>query len=190
VDRDVAAISNLFWSSALAEFKEGLDKEMDILKRIEVDLPRQLTVEIVKALHRGSNEITQHLKKIIAQQSVFTDPGKRRFLFEAPVEKIHKMTHKLSEKQPRMDKRAKQNQQALALLEEVEKLKSRLQRKLEAAAALKAGVSCIGSDQLLEAMLEKVMSVMYLPHWIPPKPAKWDGKSKLPSNINTYQATM
>jgi serine/threonine protein kinase len=190
VDRDVAAINNLFWSSALAEFEEGLDKERDILKRIEVEIPKQLTTDIVKALHRGANEINQHLKKIIAQQSVFTDPGKCRFLLEAPVEKIHKMTQKLSEKRPGIGERSKQSKQALTLLEHVETLKSRLQRKLEAAAALKAGAGRIGSDQLLEAMLEKVLSVMYLPHWTPPEPAKWGGKTKLPSDINTYQATM
>ena len=190
VDRDTAAINNLFWSSALAEFEEGLDKEGNILKRIEVEIPKQVTADLVKALHRGADEITQCLKKIIAQQSVFTDPGKRRFLLEAPVEKIHKMTQKLSEKQPRVGERSKQSQQALTLLENVEILKSRLQRKLEAAAALKAGTDRIGSDQLLEAMLEKVLSVMYLPHWTPPEPAKWGGKSKLPSDINTYQATL
>jgi serine/threonine protein kinase len=190
VDRDVAAISNMFWSSVLAEFEEGLDKELDILKRIEVEIPKQLKTDIVKALHRGASEITQRLKKIIARQSVFTDPGKRRFLLEAPVEKIRKMTQKLSEKQSRIGGQAQQSQQALILLEHVEMLKSRLQRKLEAAAALKAGAFRIGSDQLLEAMLEKVLSVMYLPHWIPPEPAKWGGKSKLPSDINTYQATM
>jgi serine/threonine protein kinase len=190
VDRDVAAISILFWSSALAEFEEGLDKEMDILKRIEVEIPKNLTAEIVKALHRGSNEINLQLKKTISKQSVFTDPGKCRFLVEAPVEKIRKMTQKLSEKQSRTGEPANQTQQVLALLEHIERLKSRLQLKLEASAALKAGAGRMAADQLLEAMLEKVLSVMYLAHWIPPEPAKWSGISKLPSDINTYQATM
>jgi serine/threonine protein kinase len=190
VERDVAAIGSLFWSSALAEFEEGLDKEMDILKRIEVEIPKSLTADIVKALHRGSNEITQQLKKIIAKQSVFTDPGKCRFLIEAPVEKIRKMTQKLSEKRPETSDPTDQRRQALTLLERIEKLKDRLQRKLEGAAALKAGTPRISSDQLLEAMLEKVFGTMYLPNWIKPEPAKWSGKSKLPSDINTYQATM
>ena len=190
VERDVAAIGSLFWSSALAEFDENLDKDIDILKRIEVEIPKSMTADIVKALHRGSNEITQQLKKIIARQSVFTDPGRRRFLLEAPVEKIRKMTQKLSEKQPGNGNPAGQRRQALTLLEHIEKLKDRLQRKLEAAAALKAGAASISSDQLLEGMLEKVFTTMYLAHWVKPEPAKWSGKSKLPSDINTYQATM
>ena len=190
VERDAAAIGALFWSSALAEFEEGLDKEMDILKRIEVEIPKYLTAEIVKALHRGSNEITQRLKKIISRQSVFTDPGKCRFLIEAPAEKIRKMTQKLSEKRSGTGEPTGQHQQALTLLELIERLKDRLQRKLEAAAALKAGTSRISSDQLLEAMLERVYSAMYLSHWTPPEPVKWSGKSQLPSDINTYQATM
>jgi serine/threonine protein kinase len=190
IERDVAAIGALFWSSALAEFEEGLDKELDILKRIEVEIPKSLTADIVKSLHRGSSEITQRLKKIIARQSVFTDPEKCSFLIEAPVEKIRKMTQKLSEKQAGTGEPTGQRRQALALLEGIEKLKDRLQRKLEAAAALKAGARSISSDQLLEAMLEKVFSAMYLAHWTKPEPAKWNGKSKLPSDINTYQATM
>jgi serine/threonine protein kinase len=190
VERDVAAIGSLFWSSALAEFEESLDKDIDILRRIEVEIPKSLTADFVKALHRGSNEITLKLKNIIARQSVFTDPGKCRFLLEAPVEKIRKMTQKLSEKQPDTGNPAGQRRQALTLLEHIEKLKDRLQRKLEAAAALKAGASRISSDQLLEGMLEKVFTTMYLPHWVKPEPAKWSGKSKLPSDINTYQATI
>jgi serine/threonine protein kinase len=190
VERDVEAIGSLFWSSALAEFEEGLHKEMDVLKRIEVGIPKSLTTDLVKALHRGSSNITQQLKKIIAQQSVFTDPGKCRFLVEAPVEKIRKMTQKLSEKQAGTSEPANQHLQALNLLEHIEKLKDRLQRKLEAAAALKAGTRRISSDQLLDAMLEKVFSSMYLSHWTRPEPAKWNGKAKLPSDINTYQATM
>jgi serine/threonine protein kinase len=190
VERDVAAIGSLFWSSALAEFEESLDREMDILKRIEVEIPKNLTADFVKALHRGSNEFTQRLKKIIAKQTVFTDPGKCRFLLEAPVEKIQKMTQKLSEKRPGTGEPSDSHQLALNLLEQIERLKDRLQRKLEAAAALKAGANRMGADQLLEAMLEKVLSAMYLSHWNPPEPAKWSGKSKLPSDINTYQATM
>ena len=190
VERDVAAIGSLFWSSALAEFEEGLEKETDILKRIEVEIPRSLTADIVKALHRGSNEINQKLKRIIAKQSVFTDPGKCRFLVEAPVEKIRKMTQKLSEKQSETGNPADQHRQALTLLRDIEKLKDRLQRKLEAAAALKTGTRRISADQLLEAMLEKVFSAMYLAHWTRPEPAKWKGKSKVPPDINTYQATM
>jgi len=190
VDRDVAAINMLFWNSALAEFEEGIEKDKDILTRIEVAIPKTLTADIIKHLHRGCDQITLRLKNVISRQSVFTDPEKCRFLSEAPVEKIRKMTKKLSEAPSGSDERATQRRQALELLRQIESLKGRLQRKFEAAAALKAKAGGIGSDQLLEAMFERVLSAMYLPHWSAPEPAKWGGKSDLPSDIATYQATM
>ena len=100
------------------------------------------------------------------------------------------MTKKLSEAPSGSDERATQRRQALELLKRIESLKGRLQRKLEAAAALKAKAEGIGSDQLLEAMFERVLNAMYLPHWTAPEPAKWRGKSDLPSDIATYQATI
>ncbi len=190
VDRDVAAINMLFWNSAMAELEEGLDKDNDILTRVEVAIPKTFTTDIIKPLHRGCHQIALQLKNVISQQSVFTDPEKCRFLSEAPVEKIRKMTQKLSEAPSGSDERATQRRQALELLKRIESLKGRLQRKLEAAAALKAKAGRIGSDQLLEAMFERVRSAMYLPHWSAPEPSKWSGKSDLPSDIATYQATM
>ena len=86
--------------------------------------------------------------------------------------------------------RAYDGRQALELLKRIESLKSGLQRKLEAAAALKANAGSIAADQLLQAMFEKVFNSMYLSHWSPPEPAKWPGKSELTTDIATYQATM
>jgi hypothetical protein len=186
----VAAISTLFWNSAMAEFEEGIDKDKDVLTRVEVIIPKTMIADIIKALHRGGDQIALKLKNIISRQSVFSDPQKCRFLIEASVEKIEKMTKKLSDAQPGSGEHTKQRQQALELLEQIQSAKNRLQRKLEAAAALKAKAGRIAADQLLEAMFERVQTAMYLPHWTMPQPAKWSGKSDLPTDIATYQATM
>jgi hypothetical protein len=190
VERDVAAVNMLFWNSAMAEFEEGMENDKDVLTRVEVVIPKSLTADIIKALHRGGDQIALRLKNVISQQSVFSDPGKCRFLIEAPVEKIHKMTKKLADAQPGSAEHTRQRRQALELLEHILSLKTRLQRKLEAAAALKAKAVSIAADQLLEAMFERVQNTMYLPHWNVPQPAKWGGKSDLPDDITTYQATM
>ena len=101
------------------------------------------------------------------------------------------MTRKLTQEQPGAAEHAKQRHEALALLEQIESLKSRLQRKFEAAAALKANAGRIAADQLLEAMFERVFNLMYQAHWSPPDPVKWQGPYDLPEeNIATYQATM
>ena len=174
----------------MAEFEEGLSKEKDILTRVEVAIPKVLMADIIKALHRGCDQMTLRLNNAIQQQSVFSDPEKCKFLRDAPVQKIEKMTKKLSETQAGSGEHAKQRLQALELLEHIQALKSRLQRKLEAAAALKANADRIASDQLLEAMFSRVFNAMYLAHWTTPEPVKWGGKSNLPSDIATYQATM
>jgi serine/threonine protein kinase len=190
VERDVAAINLLFWKSALAELEEGLAGDAETLARIEVHVPKALMADIIKALHRGCDQISLKVKKIIAKQTIFSGHEKCQFLLEAPVEKIQKMTRKLSQEQPGSNERVKQSQQALELLERIGTLKNRLQRKLEAAAALKTNAGSIPCDQLLEAMFERVFSVMYLSHWPPAEPDKWQGKSELPTDIATYQATM
>jgi serine/threonine protein kinase len=191
VERDVAAIQLIFWQSAIAELEESLAQDAEVLTRLEIVIPKPLVADIIRALHRGCDRVSSHLTRVITQQSIFSEGQRRQFLLEAPVEKIHKMTRKLSQEQPGANERVKQRQDALDLLERIETLKGRLQRKLEAAAALKANAGRITADQLLEAMFERVFNIMYLPHWSSPEPTKWQGPSNLSAeNIATYQATM
>ncbi len=190
MERDVSAINRLFWNSAIAEFEESIEKEKDILARVEVIIPKVLIAVLIRSLHRGGDMLSHQLKNVIATQTLFSDPGRRQFLTDAAVEKIQKMTKKLSGTPPG-GRQTKQHQQALELLECIQALKSRLQRKFEAAAALKAKAGRIPADQLLEAMFDRVQSAMYLSHWTTPQPAKWRGKIELPADdIATYQATM
>jgi serine/threonine protein kinase len=191
VERDVAAINLIFWTSAIAELEESLAQDAEVLTRLEIVIPKPLVADIIRALHRGCDRISSRLTRVITQQSIFGGEERRQFLLDAPAEKIRKMTRKLTQEQPGAAEHAKQRHEALALLEQIESLKSRLQRKFEAAAALKANAGRIAADQLLEAMFERVFNLMYQAHWSPPDPVKWQGPSDLPEeNIATYQATM
>lgn len=188
--KEVSKINKIFWKSAIAEFQEAMTEQADTFRRVEVTVPPLLVPHIVKAMHFGCDQTGALLAETVSRQSVFTGRHKCQFLLDAPVEKISKMKLKLQEEEQHGGWRAQQRAQALGVLDNVEHLKSRLQRKLEAAAALKATGGAVGADQLLEAMFEHVFGAMYLPTWPDLQPAKWTGRSNLPEDITTYQATM
>ncbi len=190
LNKEVADISRTFWKSAIAEFQEAMDNNLDTFSRVEVAVPEALLPKIVKALHSECDHLGSVLAETVSRQSVFTDRQKCQYLLDVPVEKISRMKSKLLREAPGKGWRSQRRVQALEVLDRVERLKARMQRKLEAAAALKATGGAIGADQLLEAMFEWVFSAMYPPNWPDPKPAKWTGSSDLPEDITTYQATM
>ncbi len=189
LDKDIARINRLFWNSAVAEFQDAMAKHKPTFNRVEVAVPEAILTDIVKILHRGCDELATALANTVSKQSVFTGREKCQFLMDASVEKIQQMKKKLELEQPG-GKRAEHRGQALEVLARIETIKSALTRKLEAAAALKSTGAPIWADQLLEAMFQRVYSVMYLPHWPILSPSKWDGKTTLPTDITTYQATM
>ena len=188
--REVIRINSPFWRSAIAEFQEAMARQVHTFSRVEVRVPPSLLPEIVKALHRDCDRIGSALADTVSRQVIFSGREKCQFLMDAPVEKIGRMKKKLLAEKRSGGWRARQRVQALEVLDRIEQLKIRLQRKLEAAAALKTTVGAISADQLLEAMFERVYSAMYLPHWPHLTPAKWSGVSSLQEDIETYQATM
>jgi hypothetical protein len=190
MDKDVGYINKTFWSSAIAELNQAIASDGDILERIEIAVPRSIVPNLVKSLHSVSNRITTSLAKTISQQTVFTGRDKHQFLLDATVAKIGQMKKKLNQQKPGSIKRNQQKEKALAVLNRIEEKKNRLQRKLEAAAALKAMIGIISADQLLEAMLEQVFTHMYLPQWPAVEPKKLKGRTSVTVDVTTYQATM
>ncbi len=186
LEKDIIRISSLFWNSATAEFREAMQKHGKVLTRIEAAVPAAMLADIVRALHQECDQITGHVAAAVNGQSFFTSETKRRFLLEAPAAKIRQMKTKLVQ-----DPQGRhQREQALEFFERLEGMKGHLQRKLEAAALLKATGAPIAADQLLEAIFQKVFSAMYLPQWPSLAPARWQGGSRVPEDIATYQATM
>ena len=183
---DIAAINRLFWNSAIAEFQEQILKHRSILTRVEVAIPKAFIKRIIKALHKDIDQITKSISRLVNEQSFFPSPEKRSYLLEASAEKIRHMKHKLiSDSQ-----KAQQYEAILDFFKHLQLLKDHLQRKLEAAAQLKATGAPIAADQLLEAMFQHVFGILYLSDWPAMAPAKWRGSVNLPADITAYQATM
>jgi serine/threonine protein kinase len=190
MDKEMAQIHQMFWGSARGEFKENLKAYKDILERIEVAVPRSMVPTIIKALHGGCNHISSALAGIVSQQSVFTGKEKCQYLLDASVEKIGMMKRKLIREKPGSIQRNQQRERALQVLDRIEDKKVHLQRKLEAAAALKTKVGTVPADQLLEAMFGQVYHTMYLSHWPTAEPVQWKAQPDADVDIATYQATI
>lgn len=189
LDKDIARINRLFWNSSVAEFRDAMVRHHSAFTRVEVAVPESIIPDIVKTLHRGCDELATDLANTVSRQTVFSGREKCQFLMDASVEKIRKMRKKL-EMEESGGQRAKHRGQALEVLTSIETTKKALERKLEAAAALKSTGAPIWADQLLQTMFQRVYSAMYLPHWPALAPSKWDSMSHLPIDITTYQATI
>lgn len=186
---EVVTINGLFWNSAIAEFRETMQYHTALFTQMEIAVPAVFVADLIKALHRDSDRIVRSINQMIDEQSLFTSPEKRAFLKNAPVEKIRQMKNKVAQ-EINSAGTAPHQDQVFSLLEQLEIDKDHLQRKLEAAAALKTTATSMAADQLLEAMFEHVFATMYLSHWPALNPAKWTGHSHLPIDVTTYQATM
>jgi serine/threonine protein kinase len=191
LDADVGKISYIFWNSASAELREAIEKHLSLFLQIDVRVPDDFIPIIIKALHCDADQLNKATIQIVEEQKLFTDPAKCKFLRQAPVDKIRQMKTKLLQDMvSTVDKDAKQKQM-LRLLDRLEKHKAHYERKLEAAALLKAAQTSITADQLLEAMFQYVCSQMHLPHWpVLDHPSKWQSAAHLPIDIATYQATV
>lgn len=190
LDKDMARINRLFWSSAVAEFKQSLAVDMGIIERIEVAVPASMLVDIVRSLHAGCDDLSAALAKTVSQQSVFVGREKCQFLLDVSVDKITAMKQKLLQETPHDAKKMARHEKAISVLVRIEEQKRSLQRKLEAAASLKVKVGAIAADQLLEAMFDRVFTSMYLSHWPAVDPVKWSGGGGRRLDMATYQATM
>ncbi|MEJ2155059.1 MAG: hypothetical protein P8X96_06970 [Desulfobacteraceae bacterium] len=189
MEKEMAHISQMFWGSAGAEFKRNLKAHRDIFERLEVAVPRSMVPTMIKALHSGCNQISSTLNDIISQQSVFAGADKCQYLLDASVEKIGLMKKKLMRDKPGSMRRKQQSDNALKVLQRIEDEKVHLQRKLEAAAALKTKVGSIPADQLLEALFWQVHQAMHLPHWPAAEPVP-QVRPDADVDIMTYQATI
>jgi serine/threonine protein kinase len=191
LDQDIARISRIFWNSSQAEFKEALIRKHDLFTRVEVKVPESLLPDIIETLHHDSDSLASSLAKTVSEQTIFSGKEKCQFLMNAPAEKIIKMKNKLGREKKFGDPASrKRREQAMDMLTCIEQIKSRLESKLQAAAALKAAGRPIEAEQLLDAMFQRVFSAMYLPRWPALVPEKWRGTADLPADITTYQATM
>jgi hypothetical protein len=186
---DVITINSLFWNSAIAEFRDAMQYHTALFTQMEIAVPAAFVSDLIKALHRDSDRIARSVIRMVDEQALFTSPEKRQFLKDAAVEKIRQMKNKVAQEMDSAGAAAHQDQ-VFGLLEQLEINKDHLQRKLEAAAALKTTATSMAADQLLEAMFEHVYATMYLSHWPVLNPAKWTGRSHLPIDVTTYQATM
>jgi serine/threonine protein kinase len=184
--RNVYDVNRLFWNSAMAEFRESMEKNQLALARIDVVVPAAMLPDFVRALHQQSDQIVGGIEAAIAGQPFFISETKRRFLLDASADKIRQMRTRLDQD----SQSRQQREQALAFFLRLEAMKDHLQRKLEASAALKAAADPISADQVLEAMFQRVFSAMYLPHWPQLEPARWSANSDVPIDIATYQATL
>ena len=190
LENDVAEISRIFWSSAKAEFQQAMADHHTVFSRVEVAVPKNLLHDIVSAMHHESNEISIQLAQIISRQKIFASQERCQFLVDAPAGKIAKMKVKLVRTAKGSDRQSGKRKKALGLLERIEDLKTELERKLEAAAALEATGAPVAADQLLAALFQRVYTAMYLPKWPELTLTKWHGPSNLPDDMDTYQATM
>ncbi len=189
LDQEMARINLMFWGRARVEFEENLAAYQDIIERVEVEVPQSMVTAMVKSLHNGCDQISSVLTDTVSRQSVFVGREKCQYLLDAPVEKIRLMKKKLMGGAHQIQSQ-QQQKKALEVLDRIEKEKARLQRKLEAAAALKVMVRSIPADQLLEAMFWRVYHAMYRPHWPLTAPVMETERPDADVDITTYQATI
>lgn len=186
LEKSVAKLSRVFWNSAVAEFNENLQLYADRFVRVQVRVPQGMVPQIIAGVAHEIECSMNAIDRLIEQQSFFPSPSKKQILKRATAARIAAMRTRLQAK----TSTGSRDVELLGFLRTLEEAIQELERLRVTLVALGAAKVCIPADHLLKAMFQQVFSHMYLPHWPVIVPGKWAGKTPLPSDIVTYQATM
>lgn len=187
---EVIRINRLFWNSAVAEFQTNMAMYADLFARVDVTVPQALVGDIADGLKADLKEIESMVGQAVSDQSFFSSGDKRRYLKEAPAEKIGQMRSKLTQEMESGEDKPQHRGEVLLYFELLERLKARLEKIQQAEATLKAPSATITADQLLDAMFQRVFTAMYPARWPALAPELYGSRAYLTEDITTYQATM
>lgn len=181
---DIVRIQQLFWNSAVAEFEAAMALHARTIAQVDVAVPEALVAEVSIRLRSDIDEIKRAVASAAKDQSFFNSGEKRRYLKEASAEKIGQMRSRLAHDQDLP------KDPILLYFELFERLKTRLEHKQRALSTISAPGATVGADHLLEAMFQRVRTIIYPTHWPALSPAIYGRRVSLDPDITTYQATM
>jgi serine/threonine protein kinase len=163
----VYEISQLFWSNAVAEFKEKTDKKKRMLKGINIILPEQARKMLCEEIKSARDNIEKSIKNLIASQKIFISQKIRKQLRVASPVKIRELNSKweqgawAKELDPDGKVKIKKLLRDLQCLKEHSKKFAQLSKSIEP-----YGIE-IPADTLLELMFKIVYSGMFQEKWGP-----------------------
>jgi len=158
--------SQIFWSSAIKEFKEKLAAKENILKSVEVNISKKGRQMLLNDLLKEKEAVSKKINKYVVSQVIFSSPKDRKSLIQSSLEKIIEYRTKLEKggipKTP-LEIRDK----IVGLLQGLEKLKNRSENQERMLKLLEPAKPRISVYEVLEIMFSLILKSMYKEEWGP-----------------------
>jgi len=158
-------ISQLFWRSAVAEFKEKTDKKKGMLKAINIILPEQAQKMLSEEIKSARDNIEKSIKNLIESQKVFKSQKIRRQLLVAPPVKIRELNSKWEQGAWAKELNPDDKVKIKKLLQDLEYLKEHSKEFAQLSKSIEPHGIEIPAGTLLELMFKIVYSGMFQEKW-------------------------
>jgi len=156
--------SQIFWRSALAEFRKKLGLNEDILRAVEVDIPENARKMFLNDILRDKKDILERIRRKVASQTIFGSSDSRKNLLRSSPEKIIQYRIKwekggISGTSPEL------REKIMKFLRELEYLKLMLGKQEQTIKILGFSHPRMSAYELLEFMFDIVLHTMYREDW-------------------------
>ena len=153
-------ISQLFWRSAVAEFKEKTEKNAAVLKTVNIIMLKQTRQMICEEIKSAMKHIEKSIENLIKSQNVFKSQKICNQLLLASSTKIREL--KLKKGREVEDLESKDKVKTYKLLQDLEYLKKQSNEFSQIIKILKTNEAKITASLLLESMFKIVYSCMFM----------------------------
>jgi serine/threonine protein kinase len=157
--------SQMFWFTAVDEFKSKTSQKEEHLQSVEVDVPDQARDMLRKELLKGKQITAGRIKRYVNNQAAFKEEKLCQGLICASRQKISELKAKLTKDLGNPKKLSKEKTLAIKVLTDLEQLKLQSENLLRLIKELGKPNLIINAHELIELMFDIILQAMYLEEW-------------------------
>ncbi len=164
-EKTVKAMSEKFWSAALADMKKGLAVFSDELNQLTLIVPDAMVPEFEKELRREQKCLERAIRRHVSVSPLVKNEKNKAFLIEASSEEIQKQIAKWESSEGLSEQHSHLAPKMVAFLRNLNRMKMSKAEKISMLLTLTSAGRQISAFSLLEAMFQIAYRVMYTSQW-------------------------
>ncbi len=157
--------SQMYWHSAKTEFTSKTNSKGEMLKSVNVTIPKNAAEMFKNDLLKEKQYITQKIKDFVKAQAVFLDDKTCQGLISASYKDISRLKTRWENGKNIPGEHRKEKTKLIGLLHELGRLKSRAEKQALAFSRLNRPKPVMSAYELMELLFGIVFNSMYLEKW-------------------------
>lgn len=157
--------SRLFWSTAEREFKEKMTAKREVLEKLKIPIAKPSLIMLKKRLLAEKQDLTAAIKKIVANQNLYSTEKSRIQLMKASSQELAKLSLQWENLPESRTELLKQQSPAVQLLQNLKGMKEQFESRIQVLKLLDDPAPKISAHLLLGTMFAVVSRRMFPDQW-------------------------